>query len=290
MYFILTDKNGCYHYNEFNFIKRQNLIIKLDSGKYSHLDKIFRIYNTRTFHCHDITGNFYIRRVIIPADADADRTIYNYIVSDKIIVSDDIYSLFDKNTIIKHKLNNIIRSIYLIEAASNGTVKILEWIYSLGLMQDLMVNCMISSIHPICLASRYGRFNVLEWFKNSGLLESTYKDAILFAKRNPGIIPWWKDKENPVLNYSELSISEASHMACESGDTSVLEWWKNSGLPLKYPDTLLTDLDKSKMTYSTNILLWLIDSGLPFKYSLKLGLKISLYKLSKKIKNYCIKN
>ena len=62
------------------------------------------------------------------------------------------------------------------------------------------------------------------------------------------------------LEVNELYITHA----CAFGDIRFLEWWKHSGLELKYSNNAL---DTASNNGHINVLTWWIKSGLPLKYS-----------------------
>ncbi|GAA6016065.1 hypothetical protein JCM11491_000657 [Sporobolomyces phaffii] len=123
------------------------------------------------------------------------------------------------------------------------------------------------------VASAWGRTSVLEWAQRSllGLKPDprTTAEAIDEASRHGQVqvLDFWRDSGLP-LNYSEAALDSAT-IKRQLGS---LEWWKNSGLPLKIGYVL----DFASMEGSTVCLDWWADSGLAVRYS-----KAALYSLSK---------
>lgn len=150
-----------------------------------------------------------------------------------------------------------------------GYVHVLDYLAHQDLRQ-LRQEC--RQLLPV-VASAWGRTSVLEWAKNSllGLRpdSKTTAEAIDEASRHGQVevLDFWRNSGLP-LNYSEAALDSAT-IKRQLGS---LEWWKNSGLPLKIGYVL----DFASMEGSTVCLDWWASSGLPVRYS-----KAALYSLSK---------
>lgn len=117
------------------------------------------------------------------------------------------------------------------------------------------------------LAATNGHITVLNWWKNIGITivsHSCMAKLFFIASVNSQvhILSWLKDYD-PTNNFYTTEILDATSSL---GLVNILEWWKNSGLPLKYS----TDaMDKASINGHIRVLEWWKNSGLPLKYTKK---------------------
>jgi len=110
--------------------------------------------------------------------------------------------------------------------------------------------------------SELGCIEILEWLKNSNLLsEFNYDESAFNKSATYGIdcLEWWFNSGLP-LKYDTYSLYYPS----TTGNTAALEWWKNSGLELKYDEEAI---DSASLNGHINVLDWWKNSGLHLMYS-----------------------
>jgi hypothetical protein len=123
---------------------------------------------------------------------------------------------------------------------------------------------------------RKGKVKVLDYLKSRleltpALLQNVHPMYIGSATNNVNVLEWWKNSGLPI-EYNENVLRYASKKA----HFDVLDWWLNSGLPLIYDEDILDYLlilrdwwDDSKRLDNAEIdlLNWWKNSGLTLKYS-----------------------
>ena len=68
----------------------------------------------------------------------------------------------------------------------------------------------------------------------SRLTNLPYRASAIYG--NPAILTWWSDSHSPS---TKQYMTDAMDGASRAGFTNVLEWWRTSGLPLKYSERSL---------------------------------------------------
>lgn len=111
------------------------------------------------------------------------------------------------------------------------------------------------------LASRYNSPKVLEWWKRTmPEAELVYSESCLDAASSSGhteALEWWKQSGLP------LKIGRVMDFASDEGDVRVLEWWRTSGLKFKYSKFAMRHASQNG---HVRVLDWWINSGLQLFY------------------------
>ena len=130
----------------------------------------------------------------------------------------------------------------------NNKVEVLKWWYTNNKKYNLPLKYDISAINK---ASKNGNIEILDWWINSGLeLKYTYC-AIDSAVNNYKInsLNWWYKnfKDNKVkFNYSDLSFNKCK--LDESEILTLLKWFKENNLEIKYGKEFINYINTWKYT------------------------------------------
>lgn len=212
-----------------------NYFMIIDATKQPECEKItlsdgFYITTNNNIHNHyhkgTILGVVRLDKESIMVQDGNDRVV------DKIILESK-HNLSDPNT---YKLFGIQLDVDY--ASANGFTDVLDYWKTSGIKRSY-------SVDAIDNAAANGHLNSIIWWINSGLLIK-YINAIDNASasgfthileycRTHGLEKW---KGEPLpLKYSE----KAYYYANKNGHNLVIQWWINSGLPIKYPSELVYD-------------------------------------------------
>jgi hypothetical protein len=113
---------------------------------------------------------------------------------------------------------------------------------------------------------KYGTIEDFNWLYEKGFLANYNPDECVInyasSEGHIHVLEWLKNSRLP-LKYSEFSLLNAS----KNNHVKVLEWWKQSGLELKYDDKGI--IDKAYYSCACESLKWWYESNLPLKYTKK---------------------
>ncbi|KAJ3121850.1 hypothetical protein HK098_003335 [Nowakowskiella sp. JEL0407] len=149
------------------------------------------------------------------------------------------------------------------ECCYNGNTAILDLWLETKLPSELTF-----ASYVLSYAVAYGKLEVLKWWKSNGL-ELIYFDSTLPMDRASGagfleILKWLKDESGMEIKYSDNAIYWASY----NGHVDVLEFWKNSGLPIFEQMNPYTNfLDVATHNGHVDVLEWWLKSGYKLQYS-----------------------
>jgi len=113
-------------------------------------------------------------------------------------------------------------------ASGNGHVRILQWWFESGLE-------MRYTEHAMDQASTMGHIETLKWWKNSTLTKEYTKRSMDHATMNGHVkvLQFWFDWLGSDVQYSSVGI----HYAIQNQLISVLQWWAESKLPIRVPES-----------------------------------------------------
>jgi hypothetical protein len=112
-------------------------------------------------------------------------------------------------------------------------------------------------------ASRGGRVISLDWWFDSGLPFEYTEEALeqASAKGHLPVLDWWHDKHKNTG--LNLKIGRVMDMASSTGHVKVLEWWATSQLVFR--DDRLA-MQHASCNGKVEVLQWWLDSGLPLHF------------------------
>jgi hypothetical protein len=265
-YFILTDKDDIYSYHEgegiYTNIKYKTGLNVIDANQYIgsmiltlgdnvNICKPIRDYN-------DVKNMCYVRIITVPNDMISLGIDRHYLPDhyveinnkfNKVILSER-YHIYDIRFIRKFGIK--INKKYIQCVCGVGNIEMLELFKNSGLLSKISLDA----------PSSCGQVKVLEWLKNSQLSLGYTSKALDCASSNGYVeVLEWLFKYIPKnkLMYTEDALAKASW----NGHVNVLDWWFNSGLELKYNTNALTLASRHG---HINVLEWWLKSNLELKY------------------------
>lgn len=142
-------------------------------------------------------------------------------------------------------------------------------------MLDLLVDkCEELSKEDICsiidTASGYGKVEFLEWWDLHNL-PFEYTSYALDDASNYGyikVLEWW-ETHNYELKYTIFAINNIKHFVSLETQLAVMGWWlrmSHCGITLLYDSRIIDSLFENK---NVTLLEWWFNSGLPLKYTAK---------------------
>jgi len=149
-------------------------------------------------------------------------------------------------------------------ASRYGRLNVLSWWkHALERHPDL-IPLQESITDAVESASRYGHVDVLDWWLNWGHTFEYTDRALGYASANHhiGVLEWFKRQHE--LTGLPLETGRAMKMASTEGHVEVLEWWARSQLDPKYDHYALSNASAHG---KVEVLQWWLGSGLPLAFN-----------------------
>jgi hypothetical protein len=284
--YIITDKYSYYLELKTGLmnITEKNKLIR-DRGF------ILEVYEMLQFNFSFVFDPFkFFRIALIPLKGIVRNDYYSkdYITAHDTIILSEEYNYSDIKSIYKFNIQITHMYISLVCRANNN--KTLEYLQKKKCLLHISKNDHLNSF-LLCGACKNGYVELLELWKHSGLkFSSKFNESLAFRYafeyNNVNILQWLVNNN---FSMGDFTItSENINQASYNGHINVLEWWKNSGLPLEYDQDiifyLITKNDQVKalewwknsgltlknnrllIFKSTEVVEWWKNSGLKLKY------------------------
>lgn len=153
-------------------------------------------------------------------------------------------------------------------ASQNGHLHMLDWYKASDYVRDMGP---YTHNGNLIRATRGGRVDVLEWWKDSGLLYSLpdrknwlvpecVKEACLFDRAN--VLDWFADSSG--CDMSCADDHDLMDIASQNGSASVLQWFKDRGASVGIP--VVWSRSSMNNAWDTKVLNWWRDSGLECRW------------------------